>query len=1169
MSYFDQYLNKRSLKKTDGRMLFRYKTSITEYQEIRQLFNDQINLLCGQHWKFNSREECALFVLYAAEWWRREYNGGAWKWTSIFESLTQGKYQIDPQDRSEAIERGMYAWKLPISSDGKKYFGTIVANGGLPLKMLAHGDGSISKLLLGATRKAQFLGWNEQDLKLHFKSHEQDLISHLRRSEIHDLLASMVFSVLELRNEYKLAGINNPVEVLEQRLPNWRDKFPISIDVEDTSIEPLLRGMVKEAARQVTVKISYPVIATRTLVKSSIENGYQLIMSLDSPKTMSLKSLAEAMGIDAEEKIPHSFSIELLGDLRISLAQGRKRLGTNTNDVFLSSRPQRFINENATKEILLTIRTLGHDISPPSSIPNGQCLEYDQPWCFIKQNETWTFLTVGSCKTRDESIIIAINKKTKISKINETKIEALGNLSGFENPMHFFKIQGMVEVLFDNVSYTIQTSTNETREELIWKGKRFEYPSIPFPVFYGLPRLYKINEEGELHPISEKYIEWVCAKQNGEKIEKPRKYIGSLDAWLLSNGRRQRRFRMAIIDSNALISMKSGANEFEGLISFQGWNTKSAHMEQEGITLEKTAAENTISLRLSSANEKPPTQVDIFIEWRPDLPLVQLTLPFPSAGGRFSKIDGTILSDNAQCSLNDLHNLRLQVFDQNPTSPKRYHLQIILGEQEKKKLIIPLNSNGFGEIRFFEIESLLLSIFSQSDSLDAELKLYLIKNEVRIRCLRLARYDISLKLEPRLKEISIDFLQLKDVSIEKREQITLKAIPLLKKEGMKPLCLTQISSEGAPTGCWSVEKLPTTERLWLIYSSEESSIQIRPMLWVSEILDFERKKTLLSVTSYDLATAMEVPSQLERDKAITFAMKAMIIDWNKPCWKIIENQYPLLKHLPLNTLDYWRVFSKDMNACLALVLRLSLSQPSEIATFMLRMQNELGVIWELTSKKHLERAWELFSKYLSTLLKIDSTHSILINITIDIFRKIGLISESILIQVECIIFDKTRERSQLFDKQITEFKKTPDCILRELWVGENALVQVLLLRSHNEFEIWPSMELAKNILSIALSIPDTQKYIETEKSIEFLKRFMDKLLFQPSSKKTSDVSNAPFLVGFFIQFESTQYWFKPEWISQLREIRNFDKEWFDIAIKYGNLLAMKAKEQQSKELYKR
>ena len=318
------------MDKASGQMLFRYRATQAEYQELKGLLSHRFSELLGAPWRSDSQAEAALFVLYASEWWRREYAGGAWRWTSIFESLTSGPYRVDPAERSAIVELGLQAWGHRPSEDGKKYLGAIVAHGGLPLKLLARGDGAISRLLLSATRRAQMLTWGEQQLMGYFESQRDDLVQHLRAEEIYRLLSEMVLTVLSLRGEYKLADVGNPVAELEQAEPKWRERFPIAVD--DHSVEALLVGLVREVARQVKTGAVYPVSVVRTLVQLADLDSYALSMSVTMPSVISVDALASAMQVPSS-KIPQSFVLEMAGDQRMPLGTGRQLLGTQSSMV--------------------------------------------------------------------------------------------------------------------------------------------------------------------------------------------------------------------------------------------------------------------------------------------------------------------------------------------------------------------------------------------------------------------------------------------------------------------------------------------------------------------------------------------------------------------------------------------------------------------------------------------------------------------------------------------------------------------------------------------------------------------------------------------------------------------------------------------------------------------
>ena len=69
---FDALLTERGLEAPDGRPLYRYGFTRSEYEGVGLL------LRAGGVRGLGSREGAALFVAFAAEWFRRDRAGGHW-----------------------------------------------------------------------------------------------------------------------------------------------------------------------------------------------------------------------------------------------------------------------------------------------------------------------------------------------------------------------------------------------------------------------------------------------------------------------------------------------------------------------------------------------------------------------------------------------------------------------------------------------------------------------------------------------------------------------------------------------------------------------------------------------------------------------------------------------------------------------------------------------------------------------------------------------------------------------------------------------------------------------------------------------------------------------------------------------------------------------------------
>lgn len=1158
--WFRAFLQARGMDKANGQMLFQYRASHAEYLELRDLLSARFTALNGVAWRFESNAESALFVLYASEWWRREYVGGAWRWTSIFQSLTSGPYRVDTLERSAGVEQGLRTWGHRPSQDGKKYLGAIVAQGGLPLKMVASGDGVASRLLLSATRKAQLLGWGEHHLADYFQSHADDMVQHLRATEIYRLLAQMVTTVLTLRSEYKLAGSSNPVATLEQAEPRWRERFPIAVD--DESVEPLLVGLVREVSRQIKLSTVYPVSVTRTLVQLPEADSYAMSMEIQVPSTISVEALASAMEL-LPSKVPQSFVLEMAGDKRIPLGQGRQLLGTQSSSVLLTGKPRRFLGKEACQEVLLSLRSVGADIDAPTSVPGGEALDESQPWCFVSVNGTLTLTGVGSCKVACDQAYVLVPDHFTVTPREGASVTLVALVEDLLVPRWVHVVQGAVDILADDEAFSVKTNVQTgSAEELVWKGTRLWCHASPFPVFQGVPRLYRVDVEGQPHAVPDKDIEWVQAVRKGSPLANLRGHRGPADAWLLAEGKRLRRFRMALVDPDARVGFKSGSNECEGTIEFHGWGIATAHAPAE-LSPASTKSATFASLTMR-AQGQPPASVSVSVDWSPGLPVLQIDLPYPSTGGRFSRSDGSVLPNGAALPIRRTQDLHVQVFDRNPSAPKSYRLEMQLqGDAQSNRLrraeiAVPVDANGVGDIRFFEIESVLNGLFCQSDHLDACLVVSLFAGSAVIRFMKLTRYDLELERE--LQSLAIPAQQLVNVHAEQLRGMELRAIPLL-DQMQAPSDLEQMRSGEEPVGRWSVIQLPPGHSPWLIFPSKKSSLQTRPMLWSASAIDRLGTLQALGESLCPLAAAMSVSNSEDRSRDLVKVVEAMTEDQDHLSWKLVLHHYQHLRHLPLNTLDYWRVIGRSQDACLAAVFKF----PGDLYELMQRMRDELGVMWEFTSRASLQNAYAALSKSLLAQLGPQVDANLISQLLNDLFTKIGLASDSLAIQIDRILFEKTGVRTTRFERLIADSQRTPTALLQRLWLGEDSLLQRVLLRNHAEERIWPYSRLWEQLLQAIQS----QGHPPT---VEFLQSLGAQLLWmprqatgEPEVNPRLDVANAPMLMGYLIQICDANKWLQfNDHLAALRRIRTFDPAWFDLGLQSGSLLAMKALEHDAR-----
>lgn len=136
--WLNAFLARRGLQRPDGRPLYAYKVIDDEYAQLKDHLK---GVNCGKHCQGGFS---ALWLLFASEWWKREYDGGAWAWSPLFDAVAM--HEPDQFAKQAWVEAASTYWKLADDiCVGKKHIGKVVVNGGLPLKLIRDAEGSLSR----------------------------------------------------------------------------------------------------------------------------------------------------------------------------------------------------------------------------------------------------------------------------------------------------------------------------------------------------------------------------------------------------------------------------------------------------------------------------------------------------------------------------------------------------------------------------------------------------------------------------------------------------------------------------------------------------------------------------------------------------------------------------------------------------------------------------------------------------------------------------------------------------------------------------------------------------------------------------------------------------------------------------------------------------------------
>jgi len=911
-------LHRRNLDRPDGRPLYRYRLSNEEFDELEALLSKWLAMVASRHDLADIARLSgfpALFVLYAAESWRRRYNGSHWSWEPILKAVGANPVQWSQAQRSACIERGLQDWCLgPREGGGLRYLGSIAVQGGLPLSLLAQARGGIGQVLsrvlqlAGNSAEAELfaLGW--------VKSLEDKLPKSYRQDAIFTLLADIARTVLRLKDEAQLASSADAVARLDAKLGRqWRERFPLPVDDHHAQglIEQLIRDAVSERVERQAARLRLD-----RRIDAGDDGGWTLSSSLALPDTLHASQLAKVFGLAVDE-LPRVAALALSVGAQRQTTALRRLAG---HDAYRVERnPWGCSGAEAASEHLLHL-----------DAPDGRAwsasiacsLDEDLPWLF--STEDGRLLRQGSGSVTAGEALVALPLKWRIVSSDTT--ESLGALTDPQRTV--FRIGGDIQLVDgEGGSCHIRTGQAGAEEEQYeWRGQRFWLDfRQPTVAFKGRPALYRSDPQGVLRRV------------DGQPGWKPDdKAVGPVTARYPAYGEVKHRARMLILPSKAELVLE-GRDAQSGTIRLENWGVANARVSTPGIRQQSRCEAGTLILELSLAAGVPtPERVEIEAIWPQGS--ARLALPFPAMGARAFDGTGKELASGALLAAHLLAGVRIQVLLGQRNPPLA--LELALADRKRRHRLQGLPGTLALVIRLQDYAADIQHLLSTDDSPDAMVAAVIrVGGAERFR-LRLARY--AARLEKSGGAIGLDHLE--DIPTETLATLPVRALRL-ERPGDEAIVLPSRDSEGVASGMWEFSPDTREPGTWLIYPGADAALPFRPTLWpVPGAVN----------TDTPLAWAIGIADPVEREAALDQVVAAMAVDYLEPCWLELERLAGQIGHLPLTTLDLWRRLARSALGMAALALRLG-SLPQG---FLDRFEQELPFAWETVSFATWRRAME-------------------------------------------------------------------------------------------------------------------------------------------------------------------------------------------------------------------
>lgn len=1163
-AWLSSLLMKKAVKASDGRPLFAYDLSQDDYIELGEQLAGAVASTGG----ITQLAEISLgkppmfappaaFVLYASEWWKREYAGGAWSWSPIVKALGAPPDSFAHQLRSLFVSRGLSFWGLTTQDRGKTYIGPIVTNSGIPMRLLASGSGAVATLLGQVLKQASRFAWGFAQIQLAVAERQFQLPAAYRQQPlVAELLARFVEAALHLRNEYQLQSVVDPVARLDEILPDWRRRFPVSLESE--AAQSLLTGMVREAAAQGMSTPQGLFLAERRLVRDCATGHFTLESYVTYPSRIAADDLVAMFGLNDVEEVPRLFTIDLEAETRQPCTDGRLVLGTEKSVAILTIRRIVIRSQAARSELQLIMCSQAGDKGERCTIGGGGVLPDEDPWVFVEGEAGHPVLAAaGGARLPQESVWVALPPSGRVEA--DTEVETMGELLCPGLPTRkLVCLRSDARLVLPGITFRLRLG------QVAPPGQIYQWRAQRLPEARGrsvfrdrqLPRLFRTAEEG-LQALPQSVQQW--RRPGAKEPLIPRDARGPVEVLILDEGEVVARQRIFVLPQEARIEYISGNVVGIGQVRFVNWGIVELAPEAGlGVNaLVSSDAANAVVIELSSVGA-PPSEFRVRIRWPQTVSELSLCLPYPVTGGHFLRADGTVMQANESFTLRELIGMRLQIFDTNPTRPKRYEVQLALGtgsRQVSSRYPISLMPGvGRAEVRLLDFQKQIESLLGLFDDLDAKVRIGLVVGGQCTSEIVVGRYSTTLQVDQdgvRVPETALGLIP-KDCL----ERARVLASPLV-QPGLEPVELTPVHTEGVHTGAWAARNLVPELAPWLVYPAEDSAIMFRPMLWVvagsEDVEGMASEPTAAFEPQGGLPDAMSIAQAHTRWQQVHSVLLAMSENHQHDSWPLLDSLWETFHHLPLTSLDVWRMLAKQPKAVLSFFLRSELGEV-ELAEAVRRFRIETGWVPELTTISDLcevaqafWRFWqgqgldsERCKKYFKD--ELENRLTLLAN-EIPGLRPL----------IETVVFAATGTMSDLLLEVAGSSRKATPDFLRELWDGSDSLVnlQLFLVNAEREISTWPGRDFIQHqafpAFAAACTTPNQQ----------LLMPYFKKMFWPQLQDRKFSVANLPVLCALWAATStSRKWWGEPGRRLELKQIRDFDPIWFEQAYRQAFKVCM-------------
>ena len=1015
-----EFLDRRHLSQPDGRALYAYRCEHGEFDSLAEL------LKAARRY---DNVFIRAFVLYAAEWWQRKYDGRHWAWEPLLRSID---WDVDYPDLYQLVREAWRWWRVDLVRlpSSIRYLGTFACQGGLPLALVGETDSRITKYLRAVLEHTgTYRKFGDDPIELARDKQHLLLPPTLRRDYVFRLAADLIAAVLDLHTD---AQGEDPLGTLDRARPDWRETMPL--DLGNTRAQGLLKGLLRDAAGD-TASRGDDFRLDRFLRRTG--TGWRLGARVRLPASIPADYLARQLKVRAADLRPR-MEVRVQAD-RIRILG----LYVEQADTYMLARDsERSFAELWDAEAATEVRIhfLAGDLDVPIVLYRGGALG-DLPWVFrpVDGNEC-KFAGEGTVSNRAPELV-ALMPDTCTIRGDGTTLEK----DTCVLDRAFCRIAERTIIETNAGTCVIRPATAQTAEEAYsFAGLRFYEFESTCPLFRGAPELLVAKPEQASRRVPANEVGW--RRPGGDWRSRPDGY----GPWEVRHVRKDElRFsqRIGILPAEFGLSLEPGLDMTEGRIVLRRTDGARVSDRDSDVAVLSERNGDAVRVHVRSANESlPPSRIRLRLNW-PGTAELAVSARFPGRGGRFLR-DGQPVTRGI--AVDDLYGVRAIALSAEP-------FQSFWIDGELKALDLgdlvkvahfrhPLRKSGVThELALIDVRSIIELLLSASASSDARVKLN-INYGGKYGSIEVSRFAASLEYDATMALITPDSPQ------DNETDMIYEALPLARPDD-DPVRLDPVGPPNAPIGATPPQDMPLDEP-WLVVGRIGETIRAHPIV-VGARSDAQDRKA----DPY-LREAIAITDPTSRTSAISSAMDVMLQDDDTDIveenWAFLTDSLLRAPGVPPTALDLLTCLAKKPQLLVRCVLRLE-SAPRQV---LWGLEERLPFSWLLVRRDHwwkeaqyayrrvaeqlagIENGDELALDYVCSILEEGATHySALEVLRVDVNARLleGQISDAF-VQV---LIDEVNKKSPEQIRLRTQLDDWPKGDGRKEWIGALGAAKLL------------------------------------------------------------------------------------------------------------------------------